>query len=45
MLPLNKRLSTAFTYIEDLGRHFSFFQGGGVIVTDFLGEGAKYEKN
>jgi len=27
------------------GRHFSFFQGGGKILTDFLrGGGAKYEK-
>jgi len=26
------------------GRHFSFFQGGGTILTDFLRGGAKYEE-
>jgi len=27
------------------GRHFSFFPGGGNILIDVLGGGAKYEKN
>jgi len=29
---------------EIQGRHFSFFQGGGHILTYLLGGGAKYEK-